>query len=93
MLKREIPKFYKVKRGQTLQEIAAAFCVAPRLLVKENRLKKEVWAGQILRIPEEVGNVYTARVGDTPALLCGSEENFRRKNGTDRLYPGMFAVL
>ncbi len=93
MLKREIPKFYKVKKGQTLKEIADAFCVSPRLLVKENCLKKEVWEGQILQIPEEVGNVYTAKAGDTPTLLCGSEENFRRKNGTDQLYPGMFAVL
>ena len=86
-------KYYKVKTGQTLKEIADAFCVAERLLVKENGLTCEPPVGRVLKIPAERGNVYTARAGDTPALLCGSEENFVRKNGTGLLYPGMRVIL
>jgi hypothetical protein len=29
------------------------------------------------------------QAGDTKALLCGSEKNYRIRNGTDVFYPGM----
>lgn len=93
MLKLEIPEFYKVRDGQTLKEIAAAFSVSERLLIKENRLTEEVQKGQILHIPEERGNAYTVRAGDTKTLLCGSEENYEKRNGTAIFYPGMKVVL
>ena len=93
MLKIQIPDFYKVKRGQTLSEIAAAFCVAERALVKENSLKEPPFEGQILRIPKERGNAYFATFDDSKTLLCGSEENFCKKNGTAHLYAGMRVIL
>ena len=43
----------------------------------------------VLKIPEARGNEYFVQEGDTKALLCGSEENFRLKNGTDIFYIGM----
>ena len=76
-----------------MKEIAAAFCVSEFLLAKCNGLKTPPFAGQILFIPSEKGNAYIAKEGDTKALLCGSEENFARKNGTDVLYIGMRVVL
>ena len=93
MLKMKNVKYYKVQAGQTLREIADAFCVAERTLAKENGLTGEPPVGCVLAIPNERGNVYIARAGDTPALLCGSEENFVRKNGTKVLYPGMRVIL
>ena len=87
MLKTEIPKYYKVKLGQTVEKIAQAFCLPPSLLVKENALKSQPYEGQILKIPQTRGNLYTVRLGDDKTLLCGSEENFKKKNGTDLLYP------
>ena len=89
MLKIKRTKFYKVKAGQSLEEIAAAFSVSPWLLAKENGLETQPFAGQILRIPSEIGNVYTVQEGDTKALLCGSEEKYAQKNGTDVFYIGM----
>jgi LysM repeat protein len=89
MLKRQNQRYYKVQKGQTLSEIAEYFSVAERLLVKENGLTNPPFAGQILRIPTEKGNAYTVREGDTKALLCGNEENYFRKNGTDIFYIGM----
>ena len=64
MLRLDRKELYQVKSGQKLKEIAEAFCVSARLLVKENGLTEEPRAGRILRIPQEVGNAYTAKEGD-----------------------------
>ena len=93
MLRFEQRKFYRVQAGQTLKEIACFFCVSEFLLAKCNHLKEPPKKGQILLIPEERGNAYIAGQGDSKALLCGSEENFEKKNGTDILYLGMRVIL
>lgn len=93
MLRLKQRKFYRVQAGQSLKEIAAAFCVSEFLLAKCNGLKEPPYVGQILLIPDERGNAYTVKQGDTKALLCGSVENFERKNGTDILYLGMRVIL
>ena len=93
MLKVRKTDYYKVKKGQTLFQIAEYFSVSEWLLVKENELTAPPSAGQILVIPKETGNVYIVREGDTKALLCGSEENYFRKNGTDVFYIGMRVIL
>ena len=82
-------RYYRVKKGQTLAEIADYFSVSERLLAQENGLTEAPFAGQILTSPTERGNAYTVQEGDTKTLLCGSEENFYRKNGTDIFYIGM----
>ncbi len=86
-------KFYQAKEGQTLEEIAAYFSVSKWLLAKENGLTEAIYTGQILRIPQERGNLYTVKVGDTKELLCGSADNYFRKNGTDIFYIGMQVIL
>lgn len=83
----QIPKYYQVKKGQTIERIAERFSLPPSLLVKENGLKQQVYAGQILRIPIVSGNLYTVKLGDDKTLVCGNEENYRKKNGTELLYP------
>ncbi len=93
MLQAKIPKFYKVKCGQTVAEIARAFSTTTALLICENQLVEEAYDGQILKIPCSRGNLYTAQAGEGKTLLCGSEENFERKNGTSILYPGMKVLL
>lgn len=82
-------EYYQVKKGQTLKEIADYFSVSERLLACQNGLSAPPKAGQILFIPKQRGNAYTVKAGDTKALLCGSEEDFRLKNGTDIFYIGM----
>lgn len=93
MLKVLWQKYYKVKAGQTLRDVAEAFCVSERALALSNGLKGEPFCGQVLEIPDLRGNAYTVKRGDTKALLCGSAENFLRKNGTERLYLGMRVIL
>ena len=93
MLQLEVPQYYIVREGQTVKDISNAFCVAERALVKENALSQEVQKGQILRIPNERGNLYTVREGDTKSLLCSSEEEYERRNGTKIFYLGMRIVL
>lgn len=92
MLKLRKPVYYQVKKGQTVREIACAFCVGERILVQENCLSEEVYEGQILRLPSAGGNLYTAKAGEDETLLCGSVENYRKKNG-GALYPGKRVVL
>ncbi|MBQ9113686.1 MAG: LysM peptidoglycan-binding domain-containing protein [Clostridia bacterium] len=93
MLKTLQRRYYQVKEGQTLEEIADYFSVSPRLLAHENGLKEPPSVGRILWIPMESGNAYTVGEGDTPALLCGSEESFVKKNGASIFYLGMRAIL
>ena len=93
MLKLRIPKYYKVKGRQTLQDVSTAFGVAVGVLIRENRLTEELFDGQILYIPAERGDRYVAQVGDTKTLLCGSEERYFQRNGTHILYPEMQVIL
>lgn len=93
MLEVEFIVYYKVQKGQTLAKVAKAFCVAERLIVKENRLRAELCEGQILRIPTQRGNAFTAHEQATKALCCGSDKRYEEKNGTDILYPGMRVIL
>ncbi|MBQ8394005.1 MAG: LysM peptidoglycan-binding domain-containing protein [Clostridia bacterium] len=86
-------QFHVVKEGQTLGKIAEAYSVSPRLLARENGLQEPPFTGQILRIPNERGNAYTVREGDTKELLCGSADNFSRKNGGGAFYIGMLVIL
>lgn len=78
-----------MKTGQTVKEIADYFCVAPRLLIQENGLLEEPKTGQILSIPSHKGDAYTVRAGENKALLCGSEDRFKKMNGTSVFYIGM----
>lgn len=89
MLKIEKPKFYKVKKGQTVRSVAAAFGVPPTLLVSINNLEREAEEGMILQIPKEDGNLYTVQAGDSKKLLSGSDENYEKRNKTPLCYPGL----
>jgi hypothetical protein len=92
MLRIERVRVHKVLQGQTIKEIAAAYCVGEWALAQENALIEEVKEGQVLLIPVLQGNRYTAQVGDEKQLLCGSKENYEKKNGP-YLYPGKRVVL
>ena len=85
--------FYRVKRGQTLKSIAAAFSCPERLIADCNRLTEEVGEGEIISIPRVEGNLYTVRGGESKVLLLGSEENFFAKNKTNCLYPTQKILL
>ena len=61
--------------------------------MKENGLNEEVKSGQLLMIPKERGNLYVVKEGDTKSLLCGSAENYEKRNGTPVFYLGMQVVL
>lgn len=90
MLKISIPRYYKVRKNQTLRAVAEAFSVPETRIAADNNLHGEIEEGQILILPKsDKGNLYVVRAGDTKELLCGSKEKYRQKNGTDAFYPGM----
>ncbi len=80
-------ELYRVKKGQTLNDVANTFFCPVSVLVRENALTSEISEGEVLRIPSERGNLYTVRGGESKTLLCGSDEAFYEKNGTHCLYP------
>ena len=86
-------EFYRVKRGQTLKEIAGAFSCPERLLAVANSLAEEVEEGEVLLIPITEGTLYTVRGGESKALLSGSGEKFFEKNQTSFLYPMQKVIL
>ncbi len=85
--------YYRVKRGQNVKAIARAFGLTPRLLAAANELSEEAEEGQVLLIPEAEGNLYLVRGGETKTLLCGSKENFEKKNKTDCFYIGQIICI
>jgi LysM repeat protein len=93
MLKTEYTKYYKVKDGQTIEEIAEYFSVSPYLLARENQLTEAPFAGQILKVPRERGHSYVVQTGDSKAFLCGSAENYEKWNGTSVFYIGMKIIV
>ncbi len=93
MLKTKSAKYYQVKSGQSLEEIAAYFSVSPYLLAAQNRLRTPPFAGQLLEIPVERGNGYTVQEGDEKELLCGGKEGYLRRNGTEVFYVGMRVII
>ena len=89
----QTPELYRVKKGQTLHEIAEVFRLPPRVLAAFNHLSEEPKEGCILSIPEVTGNLYTVCGGESMTLLCGSRENFIQKNRTEHLYPGQTVII
>ncbi len=76
-----------------MEQIAEYFSLSPYLIARENGIRAPLRVGQILALPAQRGNRYVVKEGDTKELLCGSEENFRQKNGTDIFYIGMRIIL
>ena len=92
MLKAEIGKVYKVKRGQTLKSLARELSTTEYALIARNHLKSELYEGQILFLPED-RNMYTVQVGDTKSLIGESVEQYEDRNGTNIFYLGMRVLL
>ena len=86
-------EFYRVKKGQTLKSIAAAFACTERLIAAFNNLTEEVGEGEVIMIPRVEGNLYTVRGGESKALLSGSSERFYETNQTNCLYPTQKILL
>jgi hypothetical protein len=92
MLKIGIRQPYKVKRGQTLRVLAKEYSTTEYAIIVRNGLTEELYEGQLIFLPEP-SNVYVVQPSDTKALLCGSDENYKIRNGTDILYPTMRVFL
>lgn len=85
--------FYRVKKGQTLNDLARTFSRPARLIASVNGLTGEIEEGEVIFIPEAEGNLYTVRGGESVSLLSGSRERFREKNKTECLYPTQKIIL
>ena len=87
------PEYYRLKKGQSLSDVANALRIPPRLLASFNGLEEEPREGRVLRIPKQNGNLYIVKGGESKTLLCGSPECYRQKNGTEAFYPAQVILL
>ena len=92
MLKIGIRQPYKVKRGQTLRVLAKEYSTTEYAIIVRNGLTEELYEGQLIFLPEP-SNVYVVQPSDTKELLCGTAEEFFRKNGTHVFYPAMRVLI
>lgn len=92
-LESEQAVYYRLKKGQSLADVAEFYRVPPRVLAALNGLKEEPKEGTVLQIPAERRNLYTVCGGETKENLCGSKENFEARNKTKRLYIGQTVWL
>ena len=92
-LELEQKTYYRLKKGQSLGDVAKAYGVPPRVLAAVNGLCEEPQEGRVLQIPEERRNLYTVRGGESKALLCGSAEGYEERNKTKCLYVGQTVWL
>ncbi len=92
-LELEQKTYYRLKRGQSLADVANVYGVPPRVLASLNLLKEEPQEGQVLQIPAERRDLYTVHGGESKAMLCGSEKNFEERNRTKWLYIGQTVWL
>ena len=58
MLKLEEKKLHTVKAGQTLRSISRAYQIPESVVVLENGLTGEPYAGQVLILPKKRGDYY-----------------------------------
>ncbi len=92
-LELEQKTYYRLKKGQSLADVAKVYGVPPRVLAALNGLKEEPQEGRVLEIPAERRNLYTVRGGESKAMLCGSDKNFEERNKTKLLYIGQTVWL
>ena len=92
-LELEQPSYYRLKKGQSLADVANVYGVPPRALAALNGLKEEPREGSVLQLPAERRDLYTVRGGESKTLLCGSAENFEKRNGTKCLNIGQTVWL
>ncbi|MGN0823064.1 MAG: hypothetical protein ACI4NG_04760 [Candidatus Gallimonas sp.] len=93
MAEKELPAYYRVKRGQTLRMIAETFSLPPHCLARRNALSEEPEEGRILLIPARESNLYVVRGGESKTQLCGSPSRYEEINGTAALYPAQTVLL
>ena len=91
-LKSKLLEPYKVKNGQTVRSLANECATTAYAIVARNGLTEELYEGQLIFLPDSA-NLYTVQAGDTKKDLCGSEERYRKMNGTDVFYPAMRVLI
>ena len=93
-LELEQKTYYRLKKGQSLADVASAYGVPPRVLAALNGLKEEPREGSVLQIPAERRNLYmkisrsgTGRNYSTSDRPCGCDLKSGRDLSRKRAKP------
>ena len=82
---------------QTLLSVARRFKVPPTAIIKDNNLKADISAGDLLVIESAAGKLYAVQPTDSVESISErfgiSEREIKEKNGIDYVFYGLTIVL
>lgn len=88
--------FYRVENDSVLS-LSEKFGVPPTVIIKENRLKREIARGDVLLITLQDGKRYAVQPTDTLKKVAArfgvSEKELCEKNGVDYLFYGLTLLI
>ena len=89
--------FVRVEENQTVLSIANKFCIPATYLIKQNGLKKEISAGDVLFVESTDRTLYRVKPHDTAesiALKFGlSPKKILEDNGVLYLFYGLIIMI
>ena len=89
--------FYRVNQGETLQSIAKKFNLSPISIIKDNGLKEEIQAGDVLCLIKQNHEIYFAEPFDTFRTIAKkfsvSEELLKDKNPVPYVFYGLGVII
>lgn len=89
--------FYRVSSGETLLSVAQKTGLPAPLIIKTNRLKREICEGDLLFIEKPDGILYKVQPFDTIESVAekfGVSENYLlEKNGVEYLFYGLTIII
>lgn len=85
--------FYRVGQGETVLSLSQKFSIPVCILIKDNALKEEILAGDLLLIKQEQGKTYMVKPTDTLESVCNkfciNENELLEKNGVSYIFYGL----
>ncbi len=89
--------FYRVNEGETLFSVCEKLGVPPVVVIKENNLKQEVAAGDILYIEQGDYYIYKVTPFDTAKSIAQkfniSEEKLLSDNSVSYVFYGLSVII
>lgn len=89
--------FYRVQKDEKLLTVCLKFSLCPEKVIKDNKLSREIEAGDILYIEKPTGRVYVAQLFDTYQTIAKkfgvSEQDLREKNGVEYVFYGYPVII
>ena len=89
--------FYRVNQGETVQTVAKKFNLSPISIIKDNYLKEEIQAGDVLIVVKRKYKIYFAEPFDTFFSIAKkfsvSEDTLKNYNPVPYVFYGLGVII